>query len=192
MPKLGEIRRGREIGHNYGNGYIWHACEGCGKCRWVALIRTKPDTVLCSSCANKRRAGRGNLKGKEHPNWKGGKTKSSGYVVILLYPGDFFYPMANRGYVKEHRLLVAKGLGRCLQSWEIVHHKDGNKLNNRLENLELTTRSKHSLETRLSNAVAYKQGFQDGIKIRDDELKKEIRLLRWQIKELVRERKLLK
>ena len=43
----------------------------------------------------------------------------------------------------EHRLIMEKYLGRNLEKWEVVHHKDRNKKNNDLNNLELMTSSEH-------------------------------------------------
>lgn len=55
------------------------------------------------------------------------------------------------GYVKrrgvhEHRRVAEVMLGRPLKSDEIVHHKDGDKSNNRPENLEVMTRAEHIRE----------------------------------------------
>jgi hypothetical protein len=44
----------------------------------------------------------------------------------------------------EHRYIMEQFLGRKLESYEVVHHKDGNKRNNDLENLEVILLSEHS------------------------------------------------
>lgn len=63
-----------------------------------------------------------------------------GYV-LLLAPD---HPSADpNGYVKEHRLVMEKSLGRILSRDELVHHKDENKGNNDVSNLEVMSRSEH-------------------------------------------------
>lgn len=63
-----------------------------------------------------------------------------GYVLLKLPT----HPFASRhGYVREHRLVVEKDLGRYLTTDEVIHHKNGAKNDNRISNLELMTKSEH-------------------------------------------------
>ena len=51
--------------------------------------------------------------------------------------------VVNGKRVREHRWLMEQHLGRSLESWEHVHHIDGNHLNNSLNNLEVLSNADH-------------------------------------------------
>jgi hypothetical protein len=48
-----------------------------------------------------------------------------------------------KGYVAEHTLVMEEFIGRYLNHDEVVHHKNENGLDNRIENLQLMTASEH-------------------------------------------------
>jgi hypothetical protein len=79
--------------------------------------------------------------GAANPNFTGGKyIDDKGYVRVLRTE----HPYNNHGYVYEHRLVMESFFGRILEPWESVHHVNEVKVDNRVENLFLTTREEHA------------------------------------------------
>jgi len=77
---------------------------------------------------------------EEAGNWKGGKTKVNGYLLTLMPD----HPYANStGYVRSHRLVMGEKIGRRLTPKEYVHHINGDKEDNRPENLQIMSPSEH-------------------------------------------------
>ena len=73
--------------------------------------------------------------GERHYAWKGRLTDKDGYVVIHCKGHP--YARKHTHYIFEHRLVMEDSLGRFLLPTEVVHHLNGLRDDNRIENLQL-------------------------------------------------------
>jgi hypothetical protein len=122
---------------------IARTCISCAKRQFISVgeLRRGRSHSKCFSCERKTRTG------INAPIWKGGRwTDGQGYVHALSPT----HPYSNQGYVLEHRLVMERMIGRYLKPYETVHHKNGNRQDNRPENLELRT-GHHGSGVRISD-----------------------------------------
>lgn len=90
------------------------------------------------------------LPGKMNGAWKGGKYLVKGYWMI--WSPD--HPNATKdGRVAEHRLVMEHHIGRYLTREEVVHHINGNRTDNRIENLVLFSSNAEHLRAELSGKI---------------------------------------
>lgn len=112
----------------------WCECPMCGQQNW------KPKKQIGKSCSkcNRIKNNRERLKvNKEKGCYVRHKDKN-GYINIRLHPDDPYFCMARKDHrCFEHKYMMAKFLGRPLERWEIVHHKNRIRDDNRIDNFEL-------------------------------------------------------
>lgn len=117
-----------------------HADKNCHECG--SLFRPKrSDSKYCSRpCLWANNGGQN----KQPQTWW---TNAKGYIE-----GRVWLPDGTCRSVKQHRYIMEQHLERPLEPWEDVHHKDGNKQNNDLSNLEVL---EHGIHASLSNRYRF-------------------------------------
>lgn len=167
LPKEFDHIGGHELGHRGNQTHIYTICPICKKGHWVRLDKGKPRNVKCKACVAKENV-YFNVSGKDNPRWNGGKYKNDkGYLLVFIDEKSPYLSMRKKdNHVYEHRLIMAKHLGRPLERWEIVHHINHIKDDNRIENLKLLEKNTHDTITileeenkRLKNKIKILEGW---------------------------------
>ena len=100
-------------------------CAHCGAALRVANKDRRYNNHFCGNeCKNAWDAQ--NRKREKAPNWKGG-----------------IHPYVQEGKKLQHRIIAEQMIGRPLTSDEVVHHINGDKKDNRPENLQVMLKSEH-------------------------------------------------
>lgn len=74
--------------------------------------------------------------------WKGGIAKAGEYRLVYM-PNHPYANSMGKGYVRRSRLVMEKHLGRYLRFDEVVHHINGKRNDDRIENLMILSNSEH-------------------------------------------------
>ncbi len=126
-------------------------CAVCG----IPITRVRfSRSAERTTCSRKCAGSLFKLSGQNR-NWKytkpgGGRWKLGGYIAVakstLKDEERYLVDTDDLHYILEHRLVMARHLGRPLERGELVRHLNGNKSDNRLENLALGTHLENTMD----------------------------------------------
>ena len=104
---------------------IYKNCIECGKEYYCIKSRISTAKYCSISCG---------MLGPNNWRWRGGTKSWAGYKLIMV----------GGKQVREHRHIVEQHIGRKLTRDEEVHHLDGDKTNNSIDNLKIMTKQSHA------------------------------------------------
>lgn len=126
------------------------------KCKVCGTVQEKPPHYsyrqwktrqFCSRVCG----GKALVKVRKLSHWKGGRSIAGAGYIAIYAP---HHPHATKHKtVMEHRLVMEKYLGRLLKKTEHVHHQNGNKSDNQLENLEAVDGREHNRRHAIANGL---------------------------------------
>jgi hypothetical protein len=143
---------------NVGNASAWECRCECGVLTIVRGYCLRDGQRSCGCILQKSGQDwrlKNSARGSRSPRWKGGRYYGRGGYVFLTNPE---YPGKPIGVsywkAREHVVVMSRHMGRSLTPDETVHHKNGVRDDNRLENLELWS-SSHPSGQRIEDKVKW-------------------------------------
>lgn len=114
-------------------------CQKCSK--EIEVTQGMLDRGRGKYCSKKCKGLGWDSSGENNNNWNGGMTMHQYGYILVKAPN---HPNKDRhGYMRKHRLVVEEYIGRYLLPTEDIDHINGIKTDNRIENLQILSRSEH-------------------------------------------------
>jgi len=135
-PEVGDVAQATTLGQIGSHTMFFDPCIKCGTPHWV---RIHSRNTYCSRCGLKHT-------GPRRDRSSDGRFTTDGYVIVRVEKTDPLRAMSKAGgWVLEHRLIVARRIGRPLTHNDVIHHINGIRSDNSNGNLQLlTVRTHHS------------------------------------------------
>lgn len=106
------------------------------------LRKARSLDVDVSQLQDNRGKHKNHKRGSDHHRWSDSIITADGYVKIRT---GTVHPLSDpNGYVYEHTLIMTSFLGRELAEDEVIHHINGDRRDNRTENLQLMSKAEHN------------------------------------------------
>lgn len=142
LIRVGDVMAERPLDRRVNLGCLVNGCSNPATARG-----------LCSAHRARRRKHGDVMAHLPVKHVEGAGSISHGYRMVPV-PKELRWLVYNNRSAPEHRFVMAQMLGRPLTSSESVHHRNGNRTDNRVENLELWSRYQPSGQ-RVSDKLEY-------------------------------------